>query len=383
VRLRRRSLPPIQGPILGLILGLIAVSAAAGCGSSPAGDRTARPPGSEAGSSATATLPSTTLPAVRAPVAVTPFVLDYFLRSVVRDQFGGGRHVVRWPAGEPVVVTVAGRPTRQDLRVVDRTLAAYRPLVPFPLRRGDGGRIRLHVVAKDRWAETLGDPRVDLDATGWTYTSAAGPGQTETLVGARVVVDSAADQAARDRVLAHELGHALGLGHGACRDTLMYDGPRARPLATPTRLDETMLALLYDPRLEPGMDEGQVRARLVPDATEGPTCGRVTWQLVEHRGRAYFCTLGSSSQPCTRYRGHDPSIPITQPDAWVLGGLIADYDPEKWVEYRYAGHRLLCENTPATPRPCVVFDGTHQPEYPVAHADYWTDGRVVSPRRPR
>ncbi len=315
-------------------------------------------------------------------ISVTSSVADEFLAAVVRTQDGGGRYVVRWPADQSVEVSVAGSATPEDLAVLDAAIAEFAPLIPGGVERvGSNGDVRVHFAPKGEWAAIVGDPDADLTPSGWTYTYSVGTGERPAAAGvlteADIVIDVAAAQPARNRVIAHELGHALGLGHTRCPATLMFDGDAARPLWSLTPLDRELIEMLYDPRLEPGMSPDEVEAAFDRSGRVGALCGVVQWQLVEVDGRSYYCALGPAAQPCVIFDGGEPSAPILFPDGWVVDDRFSRWDPSRWEEFVFESSQLLCERGDTPTRPCVLAPADGEPAFPIVTPDYWTDGQFI------
>jgi hypothetical protein len=316
-------------------------------------------------------------------IAVTPYVADEFMRAVVREQENGDRHIVKWPMGAEVRVDVEGAPTEDDLAVLDSAIASLGAAVPVSVQRVDGdANVVVHFIPKTEWAATVDDPAIDLDASGWTYTHSEGSDERPRVAGdltdATILVDSDIAQAPRNQVIAHEMGHALGLGHSTCAASLMYDGDGGRPLWSPTPLDTDLLRVLYHPAVEAGMKPAEIDKVLDRSGRVGAVCGVVDWQLVSHDGVAYYCRVGPGAQPCTAYAGAaEPAAPISEPDGYLVGGAFSQYDPALWQSFEVSGMRLLCERVGDTYRPCIVLDGSETPAYPVTEPDYWTDGEYV------
>src|SRR5262249_35295955 len=149
---RRPEVPLIRGRRSGAIVALALAAAAGACSS-----RSTTPTEGHHASHATAQPPGT----VRTRIPVTPYVERYFLHSVVHDQFGGARHVVRWSAPGVVRVAVQGSPTADDLAILGASLRAYDGTVPFTLRRAARGQITVHFAPKSQWARILHDRKVD------------------------------------------------------------------------------------------------------------------------------------------------------------------------------------------------------------------------------
>lgn len=344
----------------------------AGGAESPSASQAARPP--------TSTVAPTTLPE-SAPVVVSPYVAEYFLDSVVQEQRDGGRYVTKWT--DDVAVAVTGTPTAADLEVIDDAVARLGPaMAPLSLTRTTdvtAADVVVHVVPKSQWAVVLDDPEVDRSVSGWTYTYSGGPTVDDAgaLSSAVVAVDADAPQSARNRVLVHELGHALGLGHGTCRASLMHPGGDSSPLWSPTPLDLEMLRVLYDPAMPSGADDEEAAGALEASAAEGPACGPVRFRIVTAPdGTEYFCEPGDDTRPCVRFDGREPVWPVEAADAWTRDGRLSVWNPDRWRAYEVDGTRLLCARDAGTYSPCV-FDEGAEPDWPVTEPDAWTDGTYV------
>jgi hypothetical protein len=168
---------------------------------------------------------------------------------------------------------------------------------------------------------------VDPTAVGLTRVSFA-PGHRGEITGGIVVVASDDDQVTRNRTIAHELGHAMGLQHSTCASSLMdgsSDGERSVRWS-PSALDVRMGRLLYDPELAPGLDPSEVESILMPTAAEGATCGPVDLELIRaaETGRHYFCLRSAARvRPCTSNVSTEPTLPIVNPDAWTDGATLS------------------------------------------------------------
>jgi hypothetical protein len=167
---------------------------------------------------------------------------------------------------------------------------------------------------------------VDPTAVGLTRVSFA-PGRRGEITGGIVVIASDDDQVTRNRTIAHELGHAMGLQHSTCPSSLMdgsSDGERSVRWS-PSALDLRIGSLLYDPRLAPGLDRAAVETVLRPTAVEGATCGPVDLELVRAAGtgRHYFCVRSPARvRACTSDVATEPTLPLRHPDAWTDGSSL-------------------------------------------------------------
>ena len=263
-----------------------------------------------------------------ATIAVTPYERQAFLELAMEPAVTTGHRrpvLERW-SHDPTL-SVTGTPTAEDLRQL--TAAAQRWTLVTGRRltvTAGPATVSVHFVTRDQFASVLGVDHVDPTAVGLTRVSFA-PGRRGDITGGIVVVASDDAQVTRNRTIAHELGHVMGLQHSTCPSSLM-DGSSSGERSvrwSPSALDIRMGALLYDPRLSSGMHADAVEARLAPSATDGATCGPVDLELIRAAGtgRHYFCVRSPARvRPCTSNVTTEPALPLVNPDAWTDGTTL-------------------------------------------------------------
>jgi hypothetical protein len=286
--------------------------------------RTGAPDGAPAAHHASAVLGEQI---VRASIPVTPYERRAFLEMAMQPAVATDRSPVleRWER-DPTLA-VAGDPTPEDLRHLDDAIAAWSLLTGRHLRiTGDHAAVTLHFVPKQQFASVLGVDEVDPSAVGLSRVGFAA-GHRGTITSGIIVIASDDDQVTRNRTIAHELGHAMGLQHSSCASSLM-DGSSDHERSvrwSPSPLDVRMAGLLYDPRLTPGIDRAEVAATLAPTATAGATCGPVDLELIRAAGTGhhYFCVRSAARiRPCTSNVSTEPTLPLRRPDAWTDGSSL-------------------------------------------------------------
>lgn len=268
-------------------------------------------------------------------VEVTPFEQLAFLEvaghSRGDDQAGATRSATLEKWTRDVVVTVEGPATPEDLAQVERTVAALDPLMA-PRRvtvgaPGTSGDVVVRFVPHAEFAAVLGSADFPEYADGVTRPVVGTGPDAGVLRSARVVVDSTIPQYGRNRVIAHELLHAIGLGHSTCASSVTFAQSRTdtSPRWTLSPFDQRMVQLLYRPELEPGMGADAAADVLTPTAAAGVGCDPVTWQVVvdSDTGRHYFCAVTAERyRPCTSNVAEEVTGPIATPDLWFDGTYV-------------------------------------------------------------
>ncbi len=270
-------------------------------------------------------------------IAVTPYERLAFLEMGVHDRSGrravarDDAEVEKWT--RDVHVTIEGPATAADREQVQQTVAALAPLMaPRRVVFGGGRDVTVHFVPHADFATVLGSGDFPAYADGVTRPVVGSGANAGVLDRATVVVDSTIPQYGRNRVITHELLHAVGLNHSTCRSSVMVaqTSTGTSPRWSLSALDRRMLALLYRPDVAPGTPAARLARMLSPTATSGAECEPVTSQIVidATTQRPYFCTTTAARyQPCTADVNRELVAPIAHPDLWFDGTYVFTRDP--------------------------------------------------------
>ncbi len=265
----------------------------------------------------------------RATIAVTPYERDAFLELALRPTATTSARtpvLQRWARNPQLHVT--GNPSPEDLMRVAASAQQWSLIIGRTITVStQEGDVDIHFVDRADFAQVLAVEHVDATAVGLTRLR-IDPRRAGVIAGAIVVIAEDDLQVSRNRTIAHELGHAVGLQHSECASSLMdgsSDGARSVRWS-PSALDLRVGSLLYDRRLAPGLTGRDLGELLVPSATSGAACEPVDLELVRASGteRHYLCVRGPQSvRPCTSDLTREPTLPITNPDAWTDGSSLS------------------------------------------------------------
>ncbi|MBQ9252585.1 MAG: DUF2927 domain-containing protein [Clostridia bacterium] len=168
--------------------------------------------------------------------------------------------LTRW--AQEITLWLGGAPTPEDRAVVDEFIQQLQQNVPHlpPIHRvkiDTQANIRLWFIP----LYSMGYYLTDYVEDNWGFFTYEHP--QWRIVSARVgIASDITTQEERNHLILEELVGALGLpgDHEVYEDSILYQAPTTTQALSD--LDWRMLNLLYDPRVFPGMTEGQAREAL-------------------------------------------------------------------------------------------------------------------------
>lgn len=304
-------------------------------------------------------------------------------RSVVDgvEQAARGRGVVRW-SRQVVSVSVSGPLSDVDSALIDASLVQMTPLTGVAFERvASGGDIDMEFAPRSEWltsdnSESDLDPSEDSSAhvepetvLGLTRSQ----WRDGSLVSSKVWIATDEEQPGRSQAIAHELYHAMGLGHLECPSSLVHGGAQGSRSWEPIELDRQVLSTWYDPGLRAGTSPEELPGAF--EATPGgPPCE--TNYPVSYRsgGEVLWCDIQKFPAPCVAVDGQGAlPWPVQNPTHWVADEMVYDYDPSIYQAFTFEGRRLLCVLGEDSRRPCTYTTGSFVDGPP----DAWTDGQFV------
>lgn len=316
-------------------------------------------------------------PTTTTPIVVEKAVADAFVETITD---AGLR---RW-ANPEVAVSWFGTPTAADRRVLDETISwlSAQPGAPrlYVVADNTYSPITIHAVTTAEWPALLGN--VGENGSTFDQVDAAGITTAEwsergTMSSAVIVLDRTAAQVQRNRTIAHELMHAIGIGHHSCPAGLVFGGDDYDPSWKPNQFDSQIVQLTYDERLTPGTAGAVVNAALQRSSTNTAACPEVKWETVRSAdGTLLWCENQQPVSSCQTATDNDQGgpLPTAAVVAWVKDGQLYDYDPRTHLTFSFEGKRVLCEiPTDSKRSPCQVTETGSK----VEQTDWWTDGELL------
>jgi hypothetical protein len=187
------------------------------------------------------------------------------LREFEAIAFGGefsrdrGLQVIRkWATDLRVAIT--GRPTQADLETLERTLADLNGLIAPRRIRLDrqSANVTIHFVPTTEFRRI--EPHYVEGNRGFFFVW--WNGRSEITRSRILIATDGITQPERSHLIREELTQSLGLMNDSWSDpaSTFYQGWTAT--ATYTDRDRALIRLLYDPRIQPGMNRRAVRAAI-------------------------------------------------------------------------------------------------------------------------
>ena len=149
-----------------------------------------------------------------------------------------------------VNIGLFGNATNYDLHVVNKVLNILNIIAPnLKISYSDNPadvNLPIHFAhCTKRFSELVNDCRSKIAGTFYHRDS-----KLENAKFGWIWVDSQYSKSMREHILIHELGHALGLGHNLCRNSVMSYAKFADSMPYFTEIDLMQLRILYDPKLD-------------------------------------------------------------------------------------------------------------------------------------
>ena len=149
-----------------------------------------------------------------------------------------------------VSIGLFGNATNYDLHVVNKVLNILNIIAPnLKISYSDNPadvNLPIHFAhCTKRFSELVNDCRSKIAGTFYYRDS-----KLENAKFGWIWVDSQYSKSMREHILIHELGHALGLGHNLCRNSVMSYAKFADSMPYFTEIDLMQLRILYDPKLD-------------------------------------------------------------------------------------------------------------------------------------
>lgn len=190
------------------------------------------------------------------PGISTEDVILYFNEVCLDAEYvhsGNPSVVQKW--AEPIRCIVYGEPTREDRQVLSDFIQGLNALYGFPgMEQTEDpqlANLRIYFCGKEEMVQRMGQDYGGLDgAVTFWY-------QDDQIYDAIICCRTDLDQKLRNSVLQEELYNGLGPVQDTDlrSDSLIYSGFSQPQTMTP--MDELILALLYHPDIQCGMDAGQ------------------------------------------------------------------------------------------------------------------------------
>ncbi|MCY3800736.1 MAG: DUF2927 domain-containing protein [Chloroflexi bacterium] len=159
--------------------------------------------------------------------------------------------IVKWCG--PVRVGVAGQPSNSDLREINRVINQLRLLIrPVEIFRDDSDpNLIIYLVPGDEFG------RVRPEFPSARGVVSVQPDRSGCLFTGDVAVDATRNELVRRSLIREELTQALGLlkDSWTYSDSIFYQGQALIETIEFADIDEAVIRLHYDPRIEPGMTE--------------------------------------------------------------------------------------------------------------------------------
>lgn len=294
--------------------------------------------------------------------------------AVLESVSSSGVH--RWEK-KSVTVSWVGEESSTDRAVLENTAewvtSATGVLVEVITseKSGSDADITVHNIPKSEWSQVLHSESTHEDADGVAQARWGNNGALQSVV---VVLNSQAPQSSRNRTIAHEMLHAMGMGHHSCQGGLAYGGADLNPVWEPTAFDVQVLQTTYSQNLRTGESAESAGEWLVEDGNANG-CPEMLYETIRSAddGVDVWCRVGEEPLECSEAdvsRGPGEDLEVVR---WFKEGVLYEYDPLRYVAFSLDGERVLCEIPGGVSRSrCQKTSGRE-----VTSPDLYTDGKEL------